>query len=129
MENYDDLPWDDADKLPTAADSLHSLVRELTAKILEADWFAAVHGQIDCGIWRARVQCGRAEEALGPAADAAVEAGLQDFAAGFTSSEARRIWLSGTDLERQILVEECKLKYLRKLADEDGAADGNPLSQ
>ena len=46
----DDLAFDDpseppTDDLPTDADSLHSLVQDLTAEILELEWEAAVYSQ------------------------------------------------------------------------------------
>ena len=54
-------------------------------------------------------------EELGAQADEAITTGRLQFAEGFLDVESRRVYLHGTDQEREILLLEAELKYLKSL--------------
>ena len=112
MEAYRDIPTDD---LPANSEDLFVLVRELTVHILEMEWGMAVYEQCAGGeLFRATLRRARAHSALGKKGNEAIAAGRRQYADEL-DDVARQVFLHGTALQRQILVTECKLEYLKSL--------------
>jgi hypothetical protein len=105
-----------ADQLPADPEALFTLIRDLTARLLDFYYDWEVCGQAASGeVSRADRLRHLACKALGERANEAIDAGAQDFAASF-DAQTREIFL-GTSLQRETVMTEHRLRFSKWLSE------------